>query len=156
MVDLPRLNTATQLTLITIRLWVREHLRGWTPVTHWDEGLIAAGLPLEARRALDELLTLLALMPDTLSGVLPLCAHRVSDNEFSLLAMLTECAADDAATPTLVAALPPTIKRLARQRCVSYTSAMAKYVCLIQAGRPPLTGNSGLPQTVQALPQRLH
>ena len=129
MVDLPRLNTASQLTLVTIRLWVREHLRCQPHVTRWDEGLIAAGLPPQARRALDELLTMLALIPDMLSGILPVCAHRVSDSELALLA---------------------------EQRCMAYARAMGERVSEHQLCPAQRMDEITLSSAGEPLPQRMH
>lgn len=156
MVDLPRLNTASQLTLVTIRLWVREHLRCQPHVTRWDEGLIAAGLPPQAHRALDELLTMLALIPDMLSGILPVCAHRVSDSELALLRMFVECAPDDSGASGLIAALPPTIARLAEQRCMAYARAMGERVSEHQLCPAQRMDEITLSSAGGPLPQRMH
>ncbi|MCC5862042.1 MAG: hypothetical protein JJT93_09060 [Gammaproteobacteria bacterium] len=156
MVDLPRLNTASQLTLVTIRLWVREHLRCQTPVTGWDEGLVAAGLPPQARRALDELLTMLALMPDMLSAILPVCAHRISGSELALLRMFAECASDDSSASTLIAALPPTIARLAEQRCQVYARAMGEHVSTHQIRPDQRIDEVTVSSAEGPVPQRMH
>ena len=156
MVDLPRLNLASQLTLVTIRLWVLEHLRGRPQTTPWDEGLVAAGLPLHARRALDELLTMLALMPDALSGVLPLCAHRISDAELGLLRLFAKDQDSVAPRPALLAALPPTMARLARDRCQSYAVALAQRVCTLDTCPPLQVNESTTSPRAQANEHRMH
>ncbi|TVQ49177.1 MAG: hypothetical protein EA371_03840 [Gammaproteobacteria bacterium] len=156
MVDLPRLNTASHLTLVTIRLWVHEHLRGQTPMTGWDAGLIAAGLPTPARRALDELLTMLALMPDMLSGILPVCAHRVGDSELGLLRMFAECTPGDSSSPTLMVTLPPTMARLAEQRCLAYARAMGEHVSAHQIRPAQRMDEMTLSSAGEPLPQRVH
>ena len=135
MARLPRLNTATALTLVSLRLWVFAHLRGRPWGQRWTEGLETAGLPPPAIAAFDELLTVLAMFPDAFANVLPPCAHRVSDTAPQVLALLAGTANPGiTGLPAYGTGSSATVTRIVSERRRCYCAGLASAVGEIDPG----------------------
>jgi hypothetical protein len=132
------LNPTGQLVLVSIRMWVMTHLRCRPSACAWYEGLQVAGLGEAAIGALDDCLTMLAMLPDGLTGVLPMCAHRLSTGERELLrscAVLQDaeqCPLDFGAAVEL----PATARRAVAKRYHLFARELGRVVGPIQIRSP--------------------